>query len=53
MSLKPTDNITIPADTARVARAIFPKGDNLCLKMRDDLGPIFADAQYGLLSGYV
>jgi hypothetical protein len=46
MSLKPSDDMTIPADTARVARTIFPKGDNLCIKMRDELGLIFNDNPY-------
>lgn len=51
MSLKPSDDMTIPADTARVARTIFPKGDNLCIKMRDELGLIFNDEQYRELFG--
>ena len=51
MSLKPSDNMIIPADTVRVARAIYPRGDNLCIKMRDELGPIFDDEQYRELFG--
>lgn len=43
--------MAIPANTARVARAIFPEGDTLCLKMRDELGPIFTDEQYVDLFG--
>lgn len=42
MSLKPADFTEVPAETARVARAAFPKG-NLYLKLRDELGTIFTD----------
>lgn len=48
MSLKPSNNMMIPADTFQVARSIFPKGDNLWIKMRDELGSIFDDEQQGL-----
>ena len=51
MSLKSSDDIKIPADTFRVARAIYPRGDNLWIKMRDELGPIFDDEQYRELFG--
>ena len=51
MSLKPSDNMMIPADTVRVARAICPRGDSLWIKMRDELGPIFDDEQYRELFG--
>ena len=51
MSLKPSDNMMIPADTVRVARAIYPKGDNLWSKMRDELRPIFNDEQFSELFG--
>jgi hypothetical protein len=37
MSLNPSDNMVIPADTVRVARGIYPRGDNLWIKMRDEL----------------
>ena len=33
---------SVPAETARVARAAFPKG-NPYLTLRDDLGPVFAE----------
>jgi len=36
--------------TARVARAAFPKGC-LCLRMRDELGPVFTDEQFVDLFG--
>jgi transposase len=35
----------VPEDTARVARAAFPKG-NPYLALRDDLGPVFADGDF-------
>jgi transposase len=35
----------IPSDTARVARAAFPKG-NLYVKMRDELGLLYEDQQF-------
>src|SRR3954470_14780256 len=36
---------SVPAETARVARAAFPKG-NPYLTLRDDLGPVFADKDF-------
>src|SRR5689334_6644102 len=42
MSLKPADLTEVPAETARIARAAFPKG-NLYLKLRDELGTVFTD----------
>ena len=41
MSLKPTPIQPVPEETARVARAAFPKG-NPYLRLRDELGAIFA-----------
>ena len=38
MSLKPSPIQPVPAETARVARAAFPKG-NVYLKLRDQLAP--------------
>ena len=35
----------IPAETARVAHAAFPKG-TLGLQIRDTLGPLYEDAQF-------
>jgi transposase len=40
--------VSIPAETARVAHAAFPKG-TLCLQIRDTLGPLYADAQFAAL----
>lgn len=35
----------IPEETAQIAQAAFPKG-NTYMRMRDELGPIFADEQF-------
>src|SRR5689334_17560608 len=43
--LKPTPIEPVPEATARVARAAFRKGNPL-LKLRDELGGIFADADF-------
>lgn len=40
----------IPKDTARVAKTAFPKG-NLYMKMRDELGAVFKDADFAKLFG--
>jgi transposase len=45
VSLKPSPIRPVPEETARVARAAFRKGNPL-LKLRDELGPIFADADF-------
>ena len=43
--LKPAPIQPVPETTARVARAAFRKGNPL-LKLRDDLGTIFADEDF-------
>src|SRR3954451_13540340 len=48
MSLRPEPAGPIPAETARVARAAFPKG-HPCLRLRDELGPIYDDARFAAL----
>src|SRR5262249_38332844 len=48
MSLQASPMVPIPAETARVAHAAFPKG-TLCLQLRDTLGPLYADAQCAAL----
>jgi transposase len=48
MSLKPSLIESVPADTVRVARAAFLKG-NLYLSMRDELGIAFSDADFAEL----
>lgn len=45
MSLKPSVVEPVPKQTARVARAAFPKG-NLYLSMRDKLGALFEDVNF-------
>jgi transposase len=40
MSLRPHPMGPVPEDTARVARAVFRRG-NLYRRMRDELGPLF------------
>ncbi len=48
MSLQPQVCYLIPEETARVARAAFPKG-NIFMRMRDELGPIYADQAFAAL----
>src|SRR4051794_21727786 len=45
MSLKPTLIQPVPEETARVARAAFREGNPL-LRLRDELGAIFTDADF-------
>ncbi len=49
MSLQPQVVYLVPAETARVARATFPKGNNIAMRMRDHLGSIFDDQQFAAL----
>jgi transposase len=46
MSLHPQPVPAIPEETARVAHAAFPR-DNVYLRMRDEVGSIFADDAFG------
>ncbi len=48
MSLDPQTHYPIPEDTQRVARAAFPHG-NLYMRMRDELGVIYQDANFAEL----
>ncbi len=48
MSLHPRPDFTIPEETQRVAHAAFPKGA-LCLRIADELGPLFRDDQFAKL----
>src|SRR5215207_5676115 len=48
MSLRPESLAPIPDETARVARAAFPDG-NTYLRLRDELGPLFADGDFAAL----
>src|SRR5262245_6991056 len=45
MCLDPEIAISVPEETARVARAAFPKG-NLYMKMRNDFGVLFTEPQF-------
>ena len=45
MSLRGVDLAEIPEETVRLARAVFPKGC-LARRVRDVLGPVFADADF-------
>ncbi len=45
MSLRPQVIYVVPEETARVARAAFPKG-TIYTRMYDALGSIFADQQF-------
>ena len=48
MSLQPQAFYSVPEETARVARAIFPKG-NICLQCADTFGALFQDQEFGAL----
>jgi transposase len=45
MSMPPKPIDPVPEDTARVARAAFPKG-NVYIQMRDVLGSIYDDEDF-------
>ena len=45
MSLKPQAIGPVPEETARIARAAYPKG-NIYLQLRDTLGTIYEDDQF-------
>jgi transposase len=46
--LTPNYNHEIPEMTVKVAKAAFPKG-NAVMKIRDELGPLFADDEFAAL----
>lgn len=48
MSLQPHAPALVPEDTARIARAAFPKG-NVLMKMRDEAGAIYEDESFAHL----
>jgi transposase len=48
MSLRPEVIGPVPEETARVARAAFPKG-NVYMKMRDELGVVYDDVSFAPL----
>ena len=45
MSMRPRPSHAVPAMTAQVARAAFPKGC-LAIRIRDALGELFDDTQF-------
>jgi transposase len=45
MTLHPKNRWKVPQETARVARASFPKG-NVYMKMYDELGTIYCDSDF-------
>lgn len=48
MCLRPESVPPVPEMTGRVARVAFPKG-NIYLRMRDEMGPVFADEAFAPL----
>ncbi len=48
MTLHPQASYTVPEETARVARAAFPRG-NTYLRMHDELGRLYADREFAAL----
>src|SRR5690349_22504475 len=48
MSLHASAIPPIPEETARIAQAAFPKG-NLVMRMRDEVGVLYRDEQFGSL----
>ncbi len=48
MSLRPEPIHPVPEETARVARAAFPKGTT-CTRMRDELGIVWEDGDFAEL----
>jgi transposase len=49
MSLKSQAISPVPAETARIARAAYPKG-NVSMQMREVLGSIYTDSEYGMFA---
>ena len=45
MSLKSQSDSLVPADTQRVAKAVFKKG-NPYVTLHDEIGPIFEDTDF-------
>lgn len=46
MSLHPEPIRPVPEETARIARAAFPRDDNAYMRMRDELGVIWEDEDF-------
>jgi transposase len=45
MSMYPQEPSAIPAETARIARAAYPKG-TLAMRLRDEMGGLYRDEQF-------
>ncbi|PTA66737.1 MULTISPECIES: IS1182 family transposase [Deinococcus] len=45
MMLRPTNSLSLPEDTARIAHMAFPQG-NLYLSLRDEFGELFDDGAF-------
>ena len=45
MSLRPRSVPSVPKETARIARAAFPKG-NLYMQIRDEIGILVTDVDF-------
>lgn len=50
MSLHPRPELVVPVETARIARAAFPKG-SVYMRMRDELGVLYQDSDFADLFG--
>ena len=48
MTRQPQNEFSIPEETVRIARAVYPKG-NTSIKMRDALGTIYQDQSFAQL----
>ncbi len=48
MSLRPSNPLAVPEDTAQVAHTAFPRGSSL-LGLRDEFGTIFDDQRFAAL----
>jgi transposase len=48
VSIKPNEAKSMPEDTVRVARAVFPKG-NRYMRLRDELGELYTDEMFARL----
>jgi len=48
MSVRPSKLEDVPEQTAKVAKAAFPKA-NFCLKLRDELGTLYQNTDFSQL----
>ena len=46
MSMRPQEISPVPEETARIARAAYPRG-NVYMQLRDELGTIYQDHREG------